>query len=152
MGTTLIAAVCTDEFVSIGHIGDSRAYLGNEHGFTAKTEDHSLVQELVRSGQISEKEAEHHPRKNVVLRVLGTEPEIKMDLHTLQIEEGQSVLLCSDGLSNKVSADEMNQLLQEDGTVETKADAFVQLANERGGEDNISIALIHFPNEMMSDG
>ncbi|WP_088105049.1 Stp1/IreP family PP2C-type Ser/Thr phosphatase [Halalkalibacter urbisdiaboli] len=147
MGTTLVAAICTDDFITIGHIGDSRAYLSNEYGFSVKTDDHSLVHELVRTGQISEEEAEHHPRKNVLLRALGTERDIKIDILTLQADEYQTLMLCSDGLSNKLTTDEMNDVLQGEGTLEQKADSFIKIANERGGEDNISVALIQYLNE-----
>ncbi|NEU29421.1 Stp1/IreP family PP2C-type Ser/Thr phosphatase [bacterium LRH843] len=148
MGTTLVAALCTEEFVTIAHIGDSRAYIGNEFGFSQKTTDHSLVQELVRTGQITEDEAEHHPRKNVLLRALGTEIETKMDITTLQVEEEQIVLLCSDGLTNKVSSDELNEHIQSGESIEKIAKRMITLANERGGEDNISVALIYYPSQL----
>ncbi|GAE24200.1 protein serine/threonine phosphatase PrpC [Halalkalibacter wakoensis JCM 9140] len=144
MGTTLVAALCTDEFVSIAHIGDSRAYLFNEFGFQLKTADHSLVQELVRKGQLTEEEAEHHPRRNVLLRALGTEEEIKLDVTTLQVEDEQYLLLCSDGLTNKVNHDELKRNLEQPEELPSKAEKLIDLANERGGEDNITIALIHY--------
>lgn len=147
MGTTLVVALCTSEFVSIAHIGDSRAYVQNEYGFHLKTADHSLVQELVRSGQISEEEAEHHPRRNVLLRALGTELDIKVDVSTLQVEDSQYILLCSDGLTNKITAEELQQQLQADETVEFKAKELIRLANERGGEDNITVAILSFPQD-----
>jgi protein phosphatase len=144
MGTTLVVALCTKEYISIAHIGDSRAYVFNEFGFALKTSDHSLVQELVRNGQISEEEAEHHPRKNVLLRALGTEREIKVDVTTLPVEEDQSILLCSDGLTNKVTNAELKSNLEEDNDLLFKAEKLITLANERGGEDNITVALIHY--------
>lgn len=145
MGTTLVVALCTEEFVSIAHIGDSRAYIGNEFGFNQKTADHSLVQELVRTGQITEEEAEHHPRKNVLLRALGTETEMKLDTTTLQVEDEQIVLLCSDGLTNKVSINELNEYVQSGEALPTIAERCIELANERGGEDNITVALVYYP-------
>ncbi|MDT8859076.1 Stp1/IreP family PP2C-type Ser/Thr phosphatase [Alkalihalobacillus sp. MEB130] len=147
MGTTLVVALCTEEFISIAHIGDSRAYIYNEFGFQLKTSDHSLVQELVRNGQISEEEAEHHPRRNVLLQALGTEREIKIDVTTLQVEEEQHVLLCSDGLTNKVNHDELKAHLEGAGELSIKAEKLVHLANERGGEDNITVALVHYKEE-----
>ncbi|MDQ0206406.1 Stp1/IreP family PP2C-type Ser/Thr phosphatase [Alkalicoccobacillus murimartini] len=145
MGTTLVAAICTDEYVAIGHIGDSRAYIRTDEGFSQKTADHSLVEELRRTGQISAEEAENHPRKNVLLRALGTELSIKMDVMILPIEETRDLLLCSDGLSDKLSVSEMGVLLSSDRSAEAVSETFIQQANERGGEDNISIALIRFP-------
>jgi protein phosphatase len=144
MGTTLVVALCTDEFISIAHVGDSRAYIYNEFGFQLKTNDHSLVQELVRNGQISEEEAEHHPRRNVLLRALGTEKEIKIDITTLQVEDNQFVLLCSDGLTNKLSGDDLKWHLDEEKALHEKAEQLIKLANERGGEDNITVAIVHF--------
>lgn len=98
MGTTIVAAICTDKFATIANIGDSRCYLNNESGFKQVTEDHSLVNELVRSGQITKEDAEHHPRKNVLLRALGTEPAVELDVMTIIFEEGDILILCSDGL------------------------------------------------------
>ncbi|ARK31049.1 Stp1/IreP family PP2C-type Ser/Thr phosphatase [Halalkalibacter krulwichiae] len=144
MGTTLVIALCTEEFITIGHIGDSRAYVFNEFGFHLKTNDHSLVQELVRNGQISEEEAEHHPRRNVLLRALGTEKDIKVDVKTLQVEENQLILLCSDGLTNKLSAEDLKSYLQKDLSISGKAEQLINLANERGGEDNISVAIVQY--------
>ena len=145
MGTTLVAAICTDEYVAIGHIGDSRAYLRTDDTFSQKTSDHSLVEELRRTGQISEEEAENHPRKNVILRALGTEPSIKMDVLILPLEGSWDLLLCSDGLSDKLSLTDMQSILSSNDSVETVSKSFIQQANERGGEDNISIALVRFP-------
>ncbi|WP_017727259.1 Stp1/IreP family PP2C-type Ser/Thr phosphatase [Halalkalibacterium ligniniphilum] len=142
MGTTLVVAVFIDEMLSIAHIGDSRAYLLNQFGFTQKTNDHSLVNELVRTGQITDEEAENHPRKNVLLRALGTEREVKMDVQSLNWEQGDILLLCSDGLSNKVDHDDILSILKQTNTVTSKVEQLIELANIRGGEDNITVALI----------
>src|SRR5699024_12881814 len=80
MGTTVVISICTDEFITVAHIGDSRCYLLNNNGFNQITDDHSLVNELVRSGQISKADAEHHPRKNVLLKALGTEADVIPDV------------------------------------------------------------------------
>ena len=144
MGTTIVAAICTDIFATVVNIGDSRCYLLNESGFKQLTEDHSLVNELVRSGQISKEDAEHHPRKNVLLRALGTEESVEMDLKTIIFEEGDSLLLCSDGLSNKVNQSEMESILIHDLTIEEKAAEFISRANQYGGEDNITLAIVEY--------
>ncbi|MBU8907060.1 Stp1/IreP family PP2C-type Ser/Thr phosphatase [Desertibacillus haloalkaliphilus] len=151
MGTTIVTAVCTKQFVTIAHIGDSRGYLFNNNGFVQITTDHSLVNELVRTGQISDEEAENHPRKNVLLRALGTEEEIKVDVSTVSWEQGDYLLLCSDGLSNKVSDEEMKQVLVSEAATDVKVNQLVELANDRGGEDNITLALIHFSVEAAED-
>ncbi|MBT2654318.1 Stp1/IreP family PP2C-type Ser/Thr phosphatase [Bacillus sp. ISL-18] len=151
MGTTIVAAIITDTFATIANIGDSRGYLLNESGFKQITEDHSLVNELVRSGQISREDAEHHPRKNVLLRALGTEKTVEMDIKTIIFEEGDILLLCSDGLSNKVNEAEMMEILQNDENLQQKAGTLISLANENGGEDNITLAIVEFSEPREDD-
>lgn len=144
MGTTVVAAICTNQFATIGHIGDSRCYLLNANGFQQMTEDHSLVNELVKSGQLSKEDAEYHPRKHVLLRALGTEQTIQLDVKTVTIDKGDMLLLCSDGLSNKVTEQTMIDVLTSDRSLEEKAQALINVANEHGGEDNITLAIIQF--------
>ncbi len=150
MGTTIVAAICTNRFATIANIGDSRCYLLNENGFKQITEDHSLVNELVRSGQISKEDAEHHPRKNVLLRALGTEKSVEMDIVTIVFEEGDVLLLCSDGLSNKLTTDEMLEILISSENLKEKSEKFVELANHYGGEDNITLVLLEYLDESES--
>ncbi|WP_421384524.1 Stp1/IreP family PP2C-type Ser/Thr phosphatase [Bacillus salacetis] len=147
MGTTVVAAICTENFATIVNIGDSRGYIFNESGFSQLTEDHSLVNELVRSGQISKEDAEHHPRKNVLLRALGTEEKVEMDTRTIIFEEEDLILLCSDGLSNKVSEEEMKEILTNSDDLDQAGKQFISLANENGGEDNISLAIVKYTPE-----
>ncbi|EPZ39290.1 serine/threonine protein phosphatase PP2C family [Anoxybacillus ayderensis] len=144
MGTTIVAAICTKQFATIGHIGDSRCYLLNANGFQQMTEDHSLVNELVKSGQLSKEDAEYHPRKHVLLRALGTEQVIELDVKTVAVDEGDMLLLCSDGLSNKVPEQTMVDVLTSDRSLEEKAQALIDVANEHGGEDNITLAIVQF--------
>ncbi|WP_042356291.1 Stp1/IreP family PP2C-type Ser/Thr phosphatase [Bacillus rubiinfantis] len=144
MGTTIVAAIITENFATLANIGDSRGYILNESGFNQLTEDHSLVNELVRSGQISKEDAEKHPRKNVLLRALGTEKNVEIDLKTIIFEEGDILLLCSDGLSNKVSEKEMKDVLLNPQHIEEKAESLISLANEYGGEDNITLIITEF--------
>lgn len=147
MGTTVVAAICTEKFATIANIGDSRCYLYNESGFKQVTEDHSLVNELVRTGQITKQDAENHPRKNVLLRALGTELQVEMDISTIIFEEGDMLLLCSDGLSNKVSEEEMVELIKNEQPLEEKAASFIDVANHYGGEDNITLVLVQYVDE-----
>ena len=114
MGTTIVAVIITKLFITVAHIGDSRCYILNEAGFSQITEDHSLVNELVRSGEITKEDAENHPRKNVLIRALGTEEIVEMDIKSMVFEEGDVLLLCSDGLSNKVSEIEMVECLTQE--------------------------------------
>lgn len=144
MGTTIVAAICTENFVTIGHIGDSRCYMLSEEYISLITEDHSLVNELVRHGEISKEDAESHPKKHVLLRALGTEKTVTLDVKTLILEEDDQLLLCSDGLSNKVAMHEMKVILQSKEQLETKAEQLVGLANTLGGEDNITLVIVDY--------
>ncbi|WP_144461411.1 Stp1/IreP family PP2C-type Ser/Thr phosphatase [Siminovitchia fortis] len=144
MGTTIVAAICTSRFATVANVGDSRCYVMNEQGYAQLTEDHSFVNELVKTGQISPEDAAHHPRKNIVLKAAGTQEEIDIDTKTLTFEEGDKILLCSDGLSDKVSKIEMEQTLKASLTKEEKADRLIELANQYGGEDNISLAIVEY--------
>lgn len=147
MGTTVVISICTDDFVTIGHIGDSRCYLLTENGLQQITKDHSLVNELVRSGQISAEEAELHPRKNVLLKALGTEEQVAPDIQSISWEAGNKLLLCSDGLTNKLPDAELTSFLQQDAGMQEIGQKMVTLANERGGEDNISLVIAeHAPS------
>lgn len=142
MGTTIVAAICTNEFITIAHVGDSRGYLLNESGFKQLTEDHSLVNELMKSGEITEDEAIKHPRKNVLLKALGTDNEIKPEIKTMPWEKDDRLLLCSDGLSNKINNTELSNIVKEVNTEDQLEEKLIKLANDRGGEDNITASLI----------
>lgn len=142
MGTTLVAAICTASFCTIANIGDSRGYLLSESGLAQVTEDHSLVNELVKSGEITKEDAENHPRKNVLTRALGTERGIIADYYTIMFEQGDSLLLCSDGLSNKLAQQEMQRILEAELSIEEKAESLIRIANENGGEDNITLVIL----------
>ncbi|MFD1360288.1 Stp1/IreP family PP2C-type Ser/Thr phosphatase [Lentibacillus salinarum] len=144
MGTTVVAAVCTDQFTAVSHVGDSRCYIQDQNGLRQVTEDHSLVNELVRSGQISPDDAEHHPRKNVLLKALGTDADITADVQTIEWTAGHQLLLCSDGLTNKLTDEELLTFMQKDQTLDTTSNEMIELANERGGEDNISLIIVSY--------
>ena len=143
MGTTVVMGICTPDFITLAHVGDSRCYMINDKGFSQITEDHSLVNELVRSGQITHEDAEHHPRKNVILKALGTEEATYPDVRSISWEPGNMILLCSDGLSDKVSSSELQTFMENKESIEDKANGLIALANERGGEDNISLLIVH---------
>lgn len=143
MGTTIVAVISGVDFITIAHIGDSRCYIYNESGFNQITEDHSLVNELVRSGQITEEDARHHPRKNIVLKALGTEAHVKADIMSLGWDPGDKLLLCSDGLTDKVANAELSEYIKSDACLTETSQMLVDLANERGGEDNISLVMIN---------
>ena len=144
MGTTIVIAIFTEEFITVAHIGDSRCYKIQNSKLTQITEDHSLVNELVRSGEISKQDVQHHPQKNVVLKALGTESDIKADIQSLSWEQEDMVLLCSDGLTDKVSDDTILKYLTSDQPIVTIGKQLIDLANERGGEDNVSLVIMKY--------
>ncbi|OEI74172.1 protein phosphatase [Bacillus subtilis] len=142
MGTTIVCALFTGKTVSVAHIGDSRCYLLQDDDFIQVTEDHSLVNELVRTGEISREDAEHHPRKNVLTKALGTDQSVSIDTRSFDIEPGDKLLLCSDGLTNKVEGTELKDILQSDSAPQEKVNLLVDIANQNGGEDNITAVLL----------
>ncbi|MFC0301470.1 Stp1/IreP family PP2C-type Ser/Thr phosphatase [Virgibacillus soli] len=147
MGTTIVIVVCLQDFLTIAHIGDSRCYLYDKHGLKQVTEDHSLVNELVRSGELTKEDAMYHPRKNVVLRALGTQERVKPDIKTLTWEENDRLLLCSDGLTDKVRDEELVPIIQQTESMETIGNELIRLANERGGEDNVSLVIVDYTSD-----
>ncbi|MGL4819481.1 MAG: Stp1/IreP family PP2C-type Ser/Thr phosphatase [Bacilli bacterium] len=144
MGTTLVVAICANAWVSVAHIGDSRCYLYQQGALKRVTEDHSLVNELLKTGALTEEDAANYPRKNVLLRALGTEEQVNMDQVTLPVEDEVVLLLCSDGLSNKLTDVELEAMLIGEAALQALAEQLTAVANARGGEDNISIALVRF--------
>jgi protein phosphatase len=142
MGTTMTVALVDGDLVRIGHVGDSRAYLVRDHALEQLTEDHSLVGELVRSGRLSPEEAEDHPHRSVITRVLGTDPEVDVDSFSVAAEPGDLFMLCSDGLTSMVDDGRILELIEEhSGDVKATAQALVDAANANGGEDNITVIL-----------
>ncbi|OZM58548.1 protein phosphatase [Lottiidibacillus patelloidae] len=142
MGTTIVATILTKDFATICHIGDSRCYIVNDSSVQLLTQDHSLVNELLKSGQITELEADNHPKRNVLIRALGTDENVEASIQTIGWDEGDTMLLCSDGLSDKLQTMEMESILLNGQNVKLRAERLVELANENGGEDNISVALV----------
>ncbi|MDF2546838.1 MAG: Stp1/IreP family PP2C-type Ser/Thr phosphatase [Anaerosolibacter sp.] len=138
MGTTLTMAFIQSKLF-IGHIGDSRAYLIRNNEIKQITQDHSLVAELLRNGTITEKEAKTHPQKNIITRALGTEENIQIDIYTIELLAEDIIVLCSDGLSNLVEQMEIKECLTNSNSMQSGCEHLVDLANERGGYDNITI-------------
>ncbi|HWL24375.1 MAG TPA: Stp1/IreP family PP2C-type Ser/Thr phosphatase [Ureibacillus sp.] len=148
MGTTLIAVLIDHEKCLISHIGDSRVYYFTPSIVELITRDHSYVNILVENGEISEEEAENHPGKNMIVKALGTEISIDPDFYEITMDEQSFLLICSDGLSNKLSTDEMSAILSLNMSIEEKGKKLVQLANDSGGEDNISLVLLSSNEEV----
>jgi len=141
MGTTIVAAVICDGLIHIAYAGDSRAYLINSGTIRQITKDHSMVQEMVDMGQITAEEAEHHPRKNIITRALGVYDTIEVDFNEVRLGEGDMILLCSDGLSNCVSAQMLAEAAQTTDPEQLPL-AYIDMANAGGGSDNITALII----------
>jgi PPM family protein phosphatase len=144
MGTTVTAALvdAASGTVGIGHVGDSRAYLLRSDQIEQLTTDHSLVAELVQSGVLTPEEAERHPQRSAITRALGTEATVEVDAFTMQAEPGDLFLICSDGLSSMITADEMQDAIEHaDRDPARAAEALVEAANAHGGEDNVTVVL-----------
>lgn len=141
MGTTVVCAFIRNRVLHIAHVGDSRAYLYQNGKLHQLTRDHSMVQEMVDMGSITEEEADHHPEKNVITRALGVEEDVAPSYSEEPIDAGSIVLMCSDGLSNMVSAERMAELMEEE-KFGNLADALVDEALEAGGDDNITVLLM----------
>jgi len=140
MGTTMTVALAEDGRVVIGHVGDSRAYLVRDGALEQLTDDHSLVAELVRDGKISQEEAEIHPQRSVITRVLGTEPNVDVDSFTVEAREGDVFLLATDGLTSMVGDETIRDIIERHrGDLETAARELVRAANQGGGDDNITV-------------
>ncbi|NLD33582.1 MAG: Stp1/IreP family PP2C-type Ser/Thr phosphatase [Clostridiales bacterium] len=141
MGTTLTMLWEAEDFVYLGHVGDSRAYLLRGGTFTQQSTDHSLVGELVKSGVLDEQEARVYPYRNVVTRAVGTEQHIRCDTAIIDKQPGDRWLLCSDGLTEHVTGDEIRRMMGMPD-MEQGADALVQAALAAGGQDNITLILL----------
>jgi serine/threonine protein phosphatase PrpC len=143
MGTTMtVALVENDGTVTLGHVGDSRAYLLRGERLEQLTDDHSLVAELVRRGELSPQAAEVHPQRSVITRALGTDPDVDVDAFSVRAEPGDVFLICSDGLSDMVDRDEIEEIVRAHrDDLDAAARALVQAANRAGGEDNITAIL-----------
>jgi PPM family protein phosphatase len=148
MGTTMTVALVEGMTVAIGHVGDSRAYLVRGELMEQLTEDHSLVNELLKTGKLSEEEAQVHPQRSVITRAVGTDPDVDVDGFTIEAEEGDVFLICSDGLSDMVEDEEILELVHSNRDDLDKAvKALVAAANKGGGEDNITAVAFRISSE-----
>jgi protein phosphatase len=143
MGTTFTAAITYEEKLYVGHIGDTRLYRVRSGKIVQLSEDHTLVQQLVKDGHITPKEACHHPKKNVITRSLGPKPKVKIDILCEQLIPGDIYLLCSDGLYEMVEEEDFSsELLPLEGNgLESAGKKLIKLANKGGGKDNITLVL-----------
>jgi protein phosphatase len=141
MGTTLTAAIVAADAIDLVHVGDSRAYRLRGGRLEQLTEDHSLVGEMVRKGELTDAEALVHPQRSIITRALGVESEVESDSYHVELEPGDLFLLCSDGLYSMVTADAIAEILTRSSDLEAAAAALVEAANASGGADNVTVVL-----------
>ncbi len=148
MGTTMTAALVEGDTVRIGHVGDSRAYRVRDGALEQLTDDHSLVAELVRSGRLSREEADVHPQRSVITRVLGTDPEVDVDTFEVEARPGDVFMICSDGLTSMVDDASILDVVERNrSSLDRAARALVDAANKGGGEDNITVIVFELGDD-----
>ncbi len=144
MGTTVTACVIENDKLTAAQVGDSRLYLIKDDKITQITKDHSLVEMLVESGEITKEDAKNHPQKNVITRAVGTDSSVEADIYEFQLSKGDILLLCSDGLVNMVEDEKILSIVTECKDFSNLSDALVKEAENAGGHDNITVVLIKF--------
>ncbi len=144
MGTTLVGGIFGPDRVHLAHIGDSRAYMISRGVIWQITTDHSYVEELVQRGEITREEAKTHPRRNYITKALGIERDVKPDVYTVEIEKGNIILLCSDGLTNMVDEEEMLEISQKHTEPEKMCTELLNLALSREATDNVTVAIFAY--------
>jgi serine/threonine protein phosphatase PrpC len=148
MGTTITVALVEDEHVAFGHVGDSRAYLIRDARMEQLTEDHSLVNELLKTGKLSQAEAEVHPQRSVITRALGTDPDVDVDTFSVTARTGDLFLLCSDGLTDMVAERSILDVVERNrDDINGALRALVKAANRGGGQDNITVVAFEIAAE-----
>ena len=141
MGTTIVAASCLGHYLQIANVGDSRLYVIGE-SIRQITQDHSWVEEMVRVGALDKEDARTHAKKNIITRALGANNGVEIDFFTVEVEDGEEILLCSDGLTNMLEDEEIRMIVKGQRDIVEKVEALVREANNRGGTDNISVVMI----------
>lgn len=139
MGTTVTAALLCGARLTIGHVGDSRAYNISDGKISQLTKDHSFLEQMIETGRITAEEARTHPKRHILTRALGISPDLKIDVDELEVEFGSTLLLCTDGLTNMLRDEEILAVVQTKPDPQHIAETLVKMANERGGHDNITV-------------
>lgn len=143
MGCTLVAGVVEDHILYVANVGDSRLYLIHQHGIRQVTRDHSYVEEMVAIGQMKRGSVDYNRRKNIITRAMGIGREVEPDFFEVDLEEGDYILLCSDGLSNMLDDEAMCSIITGEGSLNEKAARLIGEANRQGGVDNIAVVLVN---------
>jgi serine/threonine protein phosphatase PrpC len=141
MGTTLTAVYLDDDDLAVAHVGDSRAYIFRDGGLTRLTQDHSLVEELVRRGKLTEEQAAEHPQRSIITRALGIELDVEVDTWTYPVRAGDVVLMCSDGLTSMIGEELIAEILGAEADLDRAGERLIAAANDAGGRDNITVVL-----------
>ncbi|MCR5735563.1 MAG: Stp1/IreP family PP2C-type Ser/Thr phosphatase [Lachnospiraceae bacterium] len=141
MGTTVVAGTIVDDILYVANVGDSRLYLINNE-MNQITRDHSLVEEMVRAGELLEEEARSHPDKNIITRAIGVSERLDIDFFEVDLRKGDLILLCSDGLTNMVGDKEILKVIREAGDMSYCPDELIKMANRNGGKDNITVIIV----------
>ncbi|WP_283595745.1 Stp1/IreP family PP2C-type Ser/Thr phosphatase [Limosilactobacillus vaginalis] len=141
MGTTLVAAIIFDQAMVVANIGDSRGYVLHDNLLTQVTIDHSLVNELVKHGDITEEEARNYPQNNIITRAIGVSADARIEVNCFDLGAGDQILLCSDGLSKMITREQMMGVLKSDLSLTEKCSQLIKMANEAGGPDNITVLI-----------
>ena len=141
MGTTIVSAIVKENQACLAHVGDSRIYKFTKDGIMQITKDHSLAQQMLDSGQITKEEFENYPKKNIITRALGIEEKIEIDFDFTEVNEGEALLLCTDGLSGLLSDDEIFEIYN-NTDFELLCDEYIKAANAKGGYDNITAVVM----------
>jgi len=144
MGTTFVAGVIDGDTLYIVNVGDSRLYVLDDDRIDQITEDHSLVEEMVRAGRITREQMRNHPKKNIITRAIGGEAEVRPDFFDVGLRKGDIVLLCSDGLSNMVEDEQIFRIVKREKTLREAGQKLISAANTAGGRDNISVVLARY--------
>ena len=142
MGTTIVVATIVGHYAYVANVGDSRLYLIHDGAIRQITRDHSYVEEMVAMGMMQRGSADYNRKKNIITRAAGIKPDIEPDFFEEELEQGDYILLCSDGLSNMVDNDTMCSIVLSEGTLKEKAVRLIAEANKRGGTDNIAVVLV----------
>lgn len=142
MGTTVVAATLMDKTLYAANVGDSRLYVLNQDTITQITRDHSLIEEMIRLGEMDKADAKDHPDKNIITRAVGVSPELAIDFFEIEINNGDIILLCTDGLTNMIEDEDIRRIVLSQRDIVERTEKLIETANENGGRDNITVVLL----------
>lgn len=142
MGTTVVAATLLDKTLYAANVGDSRLYVLNQDTITQITRDHSLVEEMIRLGEMDKADAKDHPDKNIITRAVGVAPELEIDFFEIEINNGDIILLCTDGLTNMIEDEDIRRIVLSQRDIVERTEKLIEAANRNGGRDNITVVVL----------